>query len=119
MLRTLILCGALLAFPALPISVSADDLSGANVLKTEQGTENIQGRFTQSQVIEAARNGEIVYSSVVINAVRDRYPGMETLDVEVRRNGRQLVYIIKIRVPNRGRVHVIADARTGRIIGEE
>ena len=119
MLRTLILCGALLASPVLPVSASANGLSQDAFIKIAQNSESIQGRFTSSQVRQAVQNGEIVHSSRVIAEVRRRYPGMETMDFEVRRDGRQILYIIKIRVPDRGRVHVVADARTGRIIGEE
>jgi uncharacterized membrane protein YkoI len=119
MLRTLIILAGAVATMAVNPTAGAE----AQRVEVAQNRNNLGGRLTAQEVRQRVQHGEIVHAARVINAVRNRYPQMETIDAEVWNDGSGLRYVIKIwtadrRQSDRRRVDVVADAQSGQILYE-
>lgn len=74
-----------------------------------------RSRYSADEARNQSQSGNVVPARVAIDAVRQRYPGAQVLDVELVRSGSPF-YIVKILTREGHRLDVRVNAVTGRLM---
>lgn len=93
----------------------AADARAAGMAAGEAQAFDPRSRYSADEARNQSQSGNVVPARVAIDAVRQRYPGAQVLDVELVRSGSPY-YIVKILTQEGHRLDVRVNAVTGRVM---